>query len=405
MRNNRFLAGVLLLLVIGIIFARCPGLFTSPRFWAEEGEIYFAAALNAGFWGSLFSQHLGYYSVVPNMAAGLATLVPLEQAPLVTTYLALLVQVLVSAVVIFGNSPYWESWPKKFLIACGIQLINPFEVWLTTISAHFWLCIATFFILLENPYGKERARRYFHRVMLVLAGLSSVVSLFLTPFFLWKAWRERCRESWVQAGILITAGVIQTSALVVQLLAHDSLPMESRLGDNQFSLPLVIYYHVIWPFFDERITDWVPLAVANVVIVGLGLFFLYLVLSSLKDGKNQTIFLPFTLVVLLSTLLSLNMASSPRYAFAPSAMLLVILVGESSGGEKAVRRWLALAFVVVIALSCFSGFRSRIYYSPQLPRWQDEVALWRAGSGRPMKIWPQFESKSWQIKLPDKTVR
>jgi hypothetical protein len=405
MQNNWLPPGILLLLVIGIIFARCPELLTSPRFWAEEGEIYFSEAFNSGIWRSLFLQHLGYYNIIPNLAAGLATLVPLEQAPFVTTYIALLIQVLVSAVVIFGNSPYWDTWPKKFLIACGIQLINPFEVWLTTISAHFWLCIATFFILLENPYGNERIRRYFHRVILAIAGFSSVVSIFLTPFFIRKAWRDSCRESWIQAGILTTAGAIQACALVIHLLAHESLPAGSRLGDNQFSLPLFIDYHIIWPFFDEHITNWIPIFVGNTVILGLGLFLLYLLFNSLKSGKYLTIFLAFSLLVLLSTLLSISMASAPRYAFAPSAMLLVILVCESSCENNTVTRWLALAFVAVISVSCITGFRSRIFYSPDLPRWQAEVALWRADPGKPLKIWPQFESRSCQINLADKTLR
>lgn len=401
--NNKCLLSIILLLVvIGIIIARRPELLTSPRFWAEEGEVYFSAAYHSGFWRALFLQHLGYYDIVPNVATALATRISLEHAPFITTYIAFIFQALVSSVVIFGDSPFWDTWPKKLLIACGVQLITPFELWLTTISLHFWLCIATFFILLENPYS-SLTRRYFHRGILVIAGLSSVLSIFLTPCFILKAWRDGFRESWFQAGILASTGAIQVCALVNYLLIGESLG--NRLGGNQFSLPLAISYHTYLPFYDPLITGLFPEVILVSIFICNGIFFLYLFINCLRDSKYLIIFLSFLLVASLSTVLSLDMASGPRYAFAPSFMLLVILVSEAFKEQTTLSRCLAIVCVIITSLSCFTGFRSRIYYSTEYPRWREEVNSWRVDSGRPLIIWPVDKGKTWRINLASKIAK
>jgi hypothetical protein len=399
LKNGLLPSLALLFLVICIVWGRRPELLTSPRFWAEEGELYFLAAFNSGFWHALFLQHAGYYDVIPNAATALAALVPLEHAPFVTTNIAFLFQVLVSAVVVFGDSPYWNSWPKKLIIASGIQLINPPEVWLTTISVHFWLCIATFFILLENPYGTGRLRRNFHRGMLAMAGISSVLSIFLTPLFLWKAWRSKLHESWVQSAILTTALLVQLFALASYLFSHDSLPTGSRLGVNHFSLPQVFAFHFFKPFFEWESTRRLPLVILIVAALSLALFSLYLLVRSIRNGRYLTLFLAFLLVTFFSTMLSINMTSSPRYAFAPSAMILVALVNEMFQQRNNFSRWLAAAFVAVILVCSSTGFRSRVYYSPIFPRWQQEVMEWHQDPSDPLLIWPQFQDKSWRIIL------
>lgn len=394
-------SALLLLLVIVIIVARCPGLLSSPRFWAEEGEIYFSAAYHYGFWQALFLEHVGYYELVANVATAFSTFVPLEQAPFVTTYIAFLLQILVSAVVIFGDSPFWDTWPKKVMIACGIQLINPFEVWLTTISAHFWLCIATFFILNERPYVNSRIRQNFHRVILVMAGLSSVVSIFLIPLFLLKAWRNRLRESWIQTGILATALLIQVCAFITYLLMLNSLQTRSRLGNNAFSLPRVIMRHFDGPFFDWDLSKFIPEVCIIATLYGLMIFLLYLALRSVSEKDYLTHFQAFLLVAVPSTLLSLEMTSDHRYVFAPSAMLFVVLVNEAFNRKKKYSRWLALFFVTIISVSCISRFRSHIY-SQDPTQWRDEVKSWQVNPGKPLKIWPQWEQKSWQVILTPK---
>ncbi|HET8706541.1 MAG TPA: hypothetical protein VFM46_09595, partial [Pseudomonadales bacterium] len=69
---------------------RRPELFSHPRFWAEEGSVYFANAWHFVWYEVLFEPHLGYLSFFNNLAALIATTVPLKHAPLVTTIAALM---------------------------------------------------------------------------------------------------------------------------------------------------------------------------------------------------------------------------------------------------------------------------------------------------------------------------
>ncbi len=402
-KKKRFLSIALLLLVGTIVTARRPELLISPRFWAEEGEVYFSAAIRNGFWKALSLEHIGYYNIVPNIATAMAVLVPLELAPFVTTFTAFLCQVLTSAVAIFGKSRFWDTWPKKLIIACGIQLITPFELWLTSLNAHFWFCTATFFILLE-PIDQNNRIRWFHRVILVFAGLSSVVSVFLTPLFLLKAWQSKLRESWIQTGILMAAGLLQVSVFFSALFAHDA-QLASRFGNNQFALRHLVLFHFMEPFWGWPITDWVPLGCILIVTICLMLFLLVLFFRRRSEGEMVIIFLSFFSVAIFSTLLSFNMASASRYAFAPSVMTLVVLVDEAFKRKQDVSRWLATFFIFLIALSCLAGFRSRIFYSSELPRWREEVAAWRLDNSKPLKIWPQFRFRTWQVVVPPKDSR
>jgi len=396
-RTDRLWALALLLLVSGTIVSRCPELFSAPRFWAEEGEIYFAAAYRHGFWQALFLPHIGYFDIVPNVATALATLVPLEQAPMVTTLAALLCQMLVSAVVIFGNSPFWDSWPKKAIISLGIQLINPFEVWLTTISEHFWFCIATFFILLEEPAQDRPVARAFHRGMLLLAGLSSLVSVFLTPLYLLKAWRSRCRESWIQFGILVATGTLQGTVVLFNLFNSDLAA--NRFGRNDFQLDKVIELHFLNPFLTWQIAERVPEVLSMSVMAGIGFYVVFLAVRDIRSRQRRAITISFFLVAVFSTLSSINMASSPRYAFAPSVMLLVLFVQELFQRQKRVSRWLAGSILGVTLASCCLGFQCNIFYSPDFPQWRHEVVAWSSGQQHILNIWPQFESRSWRVNL------
>ena len=62
----------ILFVVVGIIFFRNPILFTEPRFWAEEGSVYFSSAFHSTWIVSLFQPHLGYLSLIPNIATIIA---------------------------------------------------------------------------------------------------------------------------------------------------------------------------------------------------------------------------------------------------------------------------------------------------------------------------------------------
>ena len=51
---------LLFVVYAALVLMRSPEIAVHGRFWAEEGTIYFARALESGFWKALFAPHPGY---------------------------------------------------------------------------------------------------------------------------------------------------------------------------------------------------------------------------------------------------------------------------------------------------------------------------------------------------------
>jgi hypothetical protein len=92
-----------------IILLRVPSLITTPRFYAEEGTLYFATSYfysHTNEWYKGITQlQVGYFSLWPNIANTIAAnLVNLKNAPLVVTFFAFCIQLLPTIIILWGKS-------------------------------------------------------------------------------------------------------------------------------------------------------------------------------------------------------------------------------------------------------------------------------------------------------------
>ena len=85
---------------VALALLRAPWLLFAPRFFAEEGVVYFRYATSHSFLETLGAWHLGYFALVPNLGAALAALLPLPYAPYATSLVGFLVQLLPAWLVI-----------------------------------------------------------------------------------------------------------------------------------------------------------------------------------------------------------------------------------------------------------------------------------------------------------------
>ena len=138
------------LLIIVINYIRIPELFSYPRFFAEEGSLYFSYAYSHSWINNLLTPQHGYYTLYHSLVTSLAKLPTIENAPLVTTGTAFIVQVVVSYYALWGNIPIFDNLIKKSIVALLIPLVSFPHIWLTTIGIHFWLPVITFFILISS---------------------------------------------------------------------------------------------------------------------------------------------------------------------------------------------------------------------------------------------------------------
>ena len=67
-------AALLLLLYIAATFFKAPVFFLKPRFWAEEGVVYFLQGRAINFTETLTAMPLGYLSFPANLAGWMALL-------------------------------------------------------------------------------------------------------------------------------------------------------------------------------------------------------------------------------------------------------------------------------------------------------------------------------------------
>lgn len=216
---------VFLALSLLVMVLREPRYFTLPRFWAEEGTLHFAAAFSMPWHQTLFLPQFGYLNFWPNLAGILANLVPLEQAPLVTTLMALAVQLTPIVLILWSRLPIWKGWLFRLLgVAVYLFAALSWETWLNTTCSYTFFALITFLILLEETPARP-ARRWIYRALLLLAGLSGTLSCFLMPFFAARAFFEKDRERWLQTAIL-------TLCVLLHMLIIFSYSARGNIGDR-----------------------------------------------------------------------------------------------------------------------------------------------------------------------------
>jgi hypothetical protein len=225
--SRNTIAWLVLILVAILVFIREPRYFLQPRFWAEEGTLHFAFSYSHPWFVALFQPQVGYLNFWPNLATLLSTLVALENAPLITTLMALLVQLILVALILWSKSPLWDNWARK-LPGVAIVLFVPLttEVWLNSVTSYTFLAVVTFFILLVEP--PAQIQRWFYRFLLVIGGLTGTLSCFLIPLFAYRAWAERDRERWLQL-ILLTVCAILQGILIINYKSTGSLGQRFHL--------------------------------------------------------------------------------------------------------------------------------------------------------------------------------
>ncbi len=416
-------ARVLLTLGVALFIVwRQPELFTAPRFWAEEGTNFFTYAHTHTWWENLFHAQFGYYTLYNSLATSLAAAVPLEHAPLVTTGLAAAVQLGVSAAVLWWTLPLLPSLWQRAVVAFGIQFLAHPRIWLTTIGVQYFLCVLSFLVLLEerDPGQTPPLSR---QLIITGTGLTGVLSCFLLPAFFLRWRRDRSRGDLRYILILTACLALQSTVFLAalagkggdvdfRLRATDPLRLATHFIHFQFVVPFT--GRVIWlgdtvGQFEDRVAglfrpllgstpathDYLVLqqlsGVAIVLFLAAGTWALR------RQRDTGVIVTSFVVVAALSTLLSVNASGGPRYTYAPSVMILVLVVAMAGHtGTPALFRRAAAGMLLAAILLCDYRATMVFAYSPDWPQWRQELQRWRSDPAYQMKIWPA----PFQMTLP-----
>lgn len=403
--------------VIALNVARCPELLLNPRFYAEEGTTYFSRAFQTSFIANLFSAHYGYYTLYNQLATSLATLVPLEHAPLVTTSMALLVQVGISLYVLWGDLPLLDTPWRRTVLALAIPLISWPGHWLTIIGSQCWFAAGTFLLLLGKHGNRHLSGYTIRGGYLVLAGLTGVISCFMAPAYLWRSFRERSREYLAYGSLLLLCLIVHAGVLTEAMFSR-SAELAGRFLFNSFMIMLgkTVVYQFAIPFTGRGFYEQRPLVaigsslketveglfgvhlfIHDLFILPLIIGLAVIALSAAIIWQNrsrpdvQAMALAMVGVSVMSNICSVNSTGGPRYYFIPSLILLTMFLGVRE--LKHIRPVVVAASLLVLTTVLANGYEYRSVmgkqaFNPDYPDWRTELVLWKSTPSYQINIWP-----------------
>lgn len=409
--NRRTLLTLFLLAgAAAALVLRVPEIVLEPRFWAEEARVYFVYALDNPAGGALLAPHQGYYSLVPNLATWLATLVPLEAAPAVTTTAALLVQFL-PVLIVATSTAAWTRDPWRLIVAVLVVLLvgAAGELHATTTNSQFHLALAAAVIYIEFAFEQRPVRRTLLLLALLLGGLTGVQATLLAPVFAWRWWRDRQGHDAAAVVVLGICLILQfavvmvvsgeadrfaapgetTGALIGALgdLAKGLLiyPIAGGLGPKYLKLPFGAGFLIL------GVVGVAAAAVAQVAI--------------LRRGPGRDLIAAAWVVALISFIGSRRMAGGDRYLEASSVLVVLAIAGVAfdAGRHRLVRAAAATAVLIAVAMNAWLyGARTSDVHDPGWPVWRQEVSAWRAGTRAEPRIHPQWADGMWTVPLPER---
>jgi hypothetical protein len=194
-----------------LVALRAPWLVFAPRFFAEEGILYFRFARDHDAWEALTAPHLGYFALVPNAATVLAAKLPLALAPFATLTVAFVAQLVPGALVAYDRELFVTTRQKLLAFAVLLLPLAMRREWLSTVHTQFWLALSVCLTLVVAPRSRRAALAY--AALTVVAALTGAVSDALAPVFLVLGVARRDRRLFV-TGLVLGAGALLQASLL-----------------------------------------------------------------------------------------------------------------------------------------------------------------------------------------------
>lgn len=419
--TRRVAGAVLVVAAAALTVWRAPQYIAAPSFWAEEGMLYFAPAWNVGALTGLVQRPVGYLILWANLATTLAVALvrtgvcSLESAPRVTVVAALLAQLLPVVLVAAAVQPAWGGLGRR-AAAVAIVLIGTRTggQWLNTINSQFFLALATVVVLLE-PVSVGARRRRAYAAVVALAGLSGPGASFLTPLFVWKAWRAPTRTTIAIAATSVACALVQA----ISIWNFGAAATSARGHGTTVGVVAAVAWMrtVVLPVFGPTAALWFAVHARPLVIGTLlhpaGASFgwllavaLVMLVAALALGAPRAVRWPlaagYVVVTVGSIMGSLGdvagmlfgVEGGARYVYVPGVMLLW-LVFFNFRRLRSVRGAVCAAVLACGLVPSAWQWRETLRWREHWSAWSAEVAAWRRDPRTPLRIWPQ----GWKIYL------
>jgi hypothetical protein len=415
------------LAALGLAAARTPQLLVEPRFWAEEGSLYYAAAWNAGSyatWAHVPTPIVGYLNLAASIPATLAARwLPVELAPFLTTWAAFGVLAVALAVISAGRSRLWPH-PRGSALACAAVLLAPSalgESWLNSINSQSYCGVIALAIVCEDLRLASARRMAAYVPLLIFCGLSGPYTSFVFPVFAWKVWAERSRGALLAAAAVAFAAAIQVTVFLwvwsegalnpAKLGSFDLIRSALYTAYGQFVVPLGLA--PVMQLFGAPVLDELggpgraPWLVALVLLgVAASAGVLLLLVDRDPRAPRNGLLIALACLALLTTASAHHGRAFGRYSVVSGVALLWLVLARAYARDAG-PRFVSLAAAALLGFALLVGAwgyrRDDAWDCPGgCPRWRDEVARWRTDPAYAPQLWPVLlprERPQWRAEL------
>jgi hypothetical protein len=373
---------------------RQAGVPATDTIWAEDGSVYLADAVNHGPLGEVFASYVGYVQVLPRLLGAIASLLPLEHAPLVFAVGSSLIVALLALYVFHAARVAIPSvWARATLAV--LSVLVPAAGWESVgnvVNLQWHLIFPCFLALLQAASTWAGAAAA--ASVSTAAALTTPIAAVFLPAALWQLRRDPSPKVKVVVGAYL-AGVV--AQWLVVLSSESPFAVETHL----WALPgiyglrvagSVIAGDAFLPELWRALGWWFAVGALVVVLVTVGFG------VARGDARSRSLIgttFAFSLVVFAipvfvrgTALVSpygeeVNLLGS-RWMIAPILFLaaaVLLVLDRSPPAWPAPVRWSSRGlFVLMIGVGIVTSFRVENARS-QGPSWSAQLAAARLGCG------------------------
>ncbi len=194
-------------------FLRSPEPLMTPRFWAEEGTIYYVNLQNAGIMGSIFLVINANLQIITNIIIKIATLAPERYAPAVTTYISVTVSCIIPLLIIRIAKENEISDIGGVLSVSAFSFLHmSYELFGTATNIQ-WYCGVIVYLFL---FLKIDSKKFLFPLIAFsfLLGLSGVPAVIAAPAFFVIGLLRKSNNHVILGLVFLTCAIIQTVIVV-----------------------------------------------------------------------------------------------------------------------------------------------------------------------------------------------
>lgn len=393
--ENSFLP---VLLCLFLICFRNIDFLINPIFNQEEGSILFARAYELG-WDALFLPYGGYWQFFQNLITIFsAQYFTLENAPILTTYFSILVNIVPVLLIFYGKSLDFLSYSNKCFVALLIILSMPVNFSYSITNSHFVLGLIIALILLTDYKSTTSVQFIFSIFLIFLGGFSGVIPIMLAPIFFLKYLHSKDKTTLFQVAALLIVFCVQAFFFLSSFFQKDEYVHVHRFGN--FNLEYLSFKFFIH-FLIGNLTGQDENLNRPFMLVSF-LFFIWICYKRGAQKNFIIIVLALLSTSILSMVLSQNFAGGHRYFYVSNILFVILICLYSQDSKSNLSTWFVILLLSLSALD-YKTSHVRMQLIQKL-NWKDEVAKYKMDNLYHPKIYPidvngDDVQNAWEINL------